>query len=120
MAWYPKYRIGNADLPRVRPLQNRGDAYGCLPMVLRVRTVPHGAQAQARRLLRLLFLRHGSVPTDPGAVAREVVAAADPDPEILTIQKWKIQDDFHRARKNVGTLRMKIPTKPFVRTAGQS
>jgi len=52
-------------------------------------------------------------------VAREVVAAADPDPEILTIQKWKIQDDFHRARKNVGTLRMKIPTKPLVRTAGQ-
>ena len=28
--------------------------------------MPRGAQAQARRLLRLLFIRHGSLPTDSG------------------------------------------------------
>ena len=49
----------------MRVREDRADADGCLPMVLRVRGLPHGAQTQAGRLLRVLFLRDGTVSADP-------------------------------------------------------
>ena len=55
----------DTDLPGVWAREDRADADRCLSVVLRVRGLPHGAQTQAGRLLRVLFLRDGTVPADP-------------------------------------------------------
>jgi hypothetical protein len=45
---------------------DRNHADRCVPLFLRVHELPGGSAAQARRLLRLLFLRHDAVSADPG------------------------------------------------------
>src|SRR5258706_3129970 len=49
-------RVG-ADLPTVRSRQAGGHANRCLPVLLRMRTLQGGAAPEARRLLRVLFVR---------------------------------------------------------------
>ena len=56
----------DADLPGLRPQQAGDHAYRCLPVVLRVRAVPHRAQAQAGRLLRLLLIWQHALSIDSG------------------------------------------------------
>ena len=46
--------------------QGGADANRCLPVVLRVHVLQNVAQANARRLLRVLQLRHGKMSADPG------------------------------------------------------
>lgn len=58
------------DLPGVPARASRTNAYRCLPVVLRMHQLPHGAQAASRRLLRLLFLRLGALPAHSGARPR--------------------------------------------------
>ena len=48
---------GNPYLSAVRKAATGGDAQGRLPVLLRVRPLPHVAAAKAWGLLRLLFLR---------------------------------------------------------------
>ena len=62
-----------ADLPAVRPRQDRDHAHRCLPVLLRMRELPCAAPSQARRLLRLLFLRHGALSAAPGTGARALL-----------------------------------------------
>ena len=49
-------------LSGVRTQQNRNYADRRLPVVLRMRGVPYRIETQARRLLRLLLIRHGALP----------------------------------------------------------
>ena len=49
----------------VRAPGHRDDADRRLPVLLRLSALRHPAQAQAGRLLRLLFLRNHAVPADP-------------------------------------------------------
>ncbi len=56
----------NADLPGMWAPENRAHAHRCLPVVLRVRGLPYPAQAQARRLLRILLLRLGALSARSG------------------------------------------------------
>jgi hypothetical protein len=55
----------NPHLPVLRTCQDGDHADGCVPMVLRMRAVPHRAEAEAGRLLRLLLLWLSTLPADP-------------------------------------------------------
>ena len=49
----------------MRASGNRADAGGRLPLLLRLHGLRGASQAEARRLLRVLFLRFGAVPAGP-------------------------------------------------------
>ena len=50
----------------MRAADERTNAAGCLLVLLRLQGLWATAQAEAGRLLRVLFLWFGPVPTDPG------------------------------------------------------
>jgi len=52
-------------VPALREPIGRTHADRCLPVVLRLSRVPSRHRAACRRLLRVLFVRHGEVPADP-------------------------------------------------------
>jgi Membrane transport protein MerF len=53
-------------MPQLRASSDRTNAAGCLLVLLRLQGLWATAQAEARRLLRVLFLWFSSVPGDPG------------------------------------------------------
>ena len=53
-------------MSKLRHRQEGGDADGCLPVLLRVQELWNSAQAQAGRLLRVLFLRRRSLSANSG------------------------------------------------------
>lgn len=65
-----------SDLPRVRSRGTARDAHGRVRVLSRVRPMPCAFTTQSRRLLRLLLLRVGSVPTGPGWKWRVLSPAA--------------------------------------------
>lgn len=54
------------DLPGLRLRQGRDHADRRLPVLLRLRWLRHPPQAEGRRLLRVLLLRLGALPSSPG------------------------------------------------------
>jgi hypothetical protein len=72
------WRVRNAtgidpDLPKVQLPGDGANAYGCLPVLLRLQGLWRETEAAAGRLLRVLFLWIGAVPADPGARQRRVL-----------------------------------------------
>ncbi len=55
-----------ADLPQLRPRTARDHADGCVSVFLRMHPVQDAAQAEGRRLLRVLFLWIDRLSADPG------------------------------------------------------
>jgi hypothetical protein len=54
------------DLPKVQLPGDGANADGCLPIFLHLQGLWRETEAVAGRLLRVLFLWIGAVPTDPG------------------------------------------------------
>ena len=54
------------DLSQLRACKGRNHADRCVPIFLRMRTVPHCSPAEGGGLLRVLFLRLGQMPADSG------------------------------------------------------
>ena len=55
----------HAHVPDMRAPGDRNHAHYGVPILLRVLGLPHAPAPENRRLLRVLFLRHGTVPAHP-------------------------------------------------------
>lgn len=63
-----RYAVGiNADLPEMRFQGHRDDAARCLSVLLCLQGLRREAEAESRRLLRILLLRIGALPAGPAA-----------------------------------------------------
>lgn len=52
-------------MPELWPKESRTNAGRRVPVVLRVRTMSHGTEAETRGLLRFLLIRNHAMPTHP-------------------------------------------------------
>ncbi len=52
-------------MPELWAQENRANAGRCVPVVLRVRAVPHGTEPETGGLLRFLLIRNHAMPTHP-------------------------------------------------------
>jgi len=52
-------------MPELWAQENRANAGRCVPVVLRVRAVPHGTEPETGGLLRFLLIRNHAMPAHP-------------------------------------------------------